>query len=170
MFKHQRGNQKQSDPTRDDYGTNMEVWDTIFKDIPKDKIIWMPFYMDGKCGDYVRSLGYQVVHEKKDFYKWQPDKWDIIIDNPPFSDKPMLLSRLHQLDKPFIILYPFVSFYQIAFRPYDIRYNYKIITPRKRFSFYKTNNKNNYTFSDTILICHNIDFWNLERKINHNFL
>lgn len=62
----------------------------ILKYLPKDKIIWSP--CDAEWSAFYRSLkmgGYQVVRscieEGQDFFTYQPDKWDIIVTNPPFS-------------------------------------------------------------------------------------
>lgn len=78
--------------------------------ISKDKIIWCPF--DLKTSNFVtvlRSNGYEVVHshilEGKDFYNYEPEKWDIIISNPPFKNKHNLLIRLKQFNKPWALIF-----------------------------------------------------------------
>lgn len=73
--------------------------------------IWCPF--DKKDSEYVKilhSFGYNVIYshidDGKNFFFYEPDKYDIIISNPPFSIKDDILKRLYELKKPFMILLP----------------------------------------------------------------
>lgn len=83
--------------------------DHILKYLPKDKIIWCPF--DEEWSAFYQSLnrsGYKVIRsslkEGQDFFKYEPEKWDIIVSNPPFSCKDKVLERLYSFNKPFAIL------------------------------------------------------------------
>lgn len=40
---------------------------------------------------------------------YEPDDYDVIVSNPPFSIKDKILQRLYELDKPFAILLPLNS-------------------------------------------------------------
>lgn len=87
---------------------NDDEWYTTKEDIqhfidnaklPKDMVIWCPF--DVESSNFVtvfRENGYSVVSshifEGKDFYLYEPKKWDIIVSNPPFRNKHKLLERL----------------------------------------------------------------------------
>ena len=57
--------------------------------------------------------GYNVIRshidEGKDFFMYEPDDYDVIVSNPPFSIKDKILQRLYELDKPFAILLPLNS-------------------------------------------------------------
>jgi hypothetical protein len=64
----------------DDYITPPQVWDMVKDYIPKDKIIWEPFYYDGFSGECLKRLGFDVIHEKGDFFKH--NKGDIVVSNP----------------------------------------------------------------------------------------
>lgn len=88
----------------DDYMTPKSAWEAITKFIPKGKVIWEPFYGDGKSGEYLRELGFNVIHNNNDFF--ENNEGDIIISNPPFSKYKSILHRLKELDKPFILLLP----------------------------------------------------------------
>lgn len=79
--------------------------------ISKDKKIWCPF--DEEWSAFYQTFtenGYNVVRsslsDDKDFFKYEPDDWDILISNPPFSKKDAILKRVYQLDKPFALLLP----------------------------------------------------------------
>ena len=52
----------------DDYMTPKYAWENIKDYIPKDKVIWEAFYGDGNSGDYLKELGFNVIHEQVDFY------------------------------------------------------------------------------------------------------
>jgi hypothetical protein len=42
-------------------------WLRIKDYIPKDKIIWSPFYCDGKQKEYFKDMGFDIIHEDEDF-------------------------------------------------------------------------------------------------------
>ena len=86
----------------------------ILKYISKEKIIWMPF--DKEWSAFVQTFednGYKVIRshidDGKDFFNYEPDNYDIIISNPPFSIKDKVLERLYKLNKPFAVLLPLNS-------------------------------------------------------------
>ena len=119
----------------DDYMTPKSAWENIKHLIPQDKVIWEAFYGDGKSGEYLKELGFDVIHEKIDFF--ENNVGDIIVSNPPFSKSKEVMKRLKELDKPFIIILP-ASKICTSY----IRENYKddkiqIIIPRKRIHFLK---------------------------------
>ena len=59
------------------------------------------------CGGYnvVRSH----IDDGQDFFTYEPDEYDVIVRNPPFTIKHKILQRLYELDKPFAILLPLNS-------------------------------------------------------------
>lgn len=78
--------------------------------IPTNKIIWCPF--DLPTSNFVtvfKENGYKVISshiwEGKDFYLYEPKKWDIIVSNPPFRGKHKLLERLLTFNKPFALIF-----------------------------------------------------------------
>ena len=52
----------------DDYMTPRYAWENIKHFIPKDKIIWEAFYGDGKSGEYLKEMGFKVIHEEINFF------------------------------------------------------------------------------------------------------
>ena len=82
---------KQTDESNECYTPYYAV-DPILKYIPKDKIIWCPF--DEEWSAFYQSLkqnGYKVIRshlkDGQDFFKYEPEEWDILLSNPPFSLK-----------------------------------------------------------------------------------
>ena len=84
----------------------------LLKYISKDKIIWCPF--DTEDSEYVKILdnnGNKVIFSHIDngqnFFEYEPEEnYDLIISNPPFSIKDMIIQRLDELKKPYAILLP----------------------------------------------------------------
>ena len=78
----------------------------------KEKMtIWCPFDMEDS--EYVRLLreaGFNVIATHIDngqnFFYYEPDSYDLIISNPPFSIKDDVIKRLNELHKPYAILLP----------------------------------------------------------------
>lgn len=75
------------------------------------KTVWCPF--DNQNSFYVRVLqaaGFKVIFSHidvdYDFFKYEPDHYDVIVSNPPFSIKDAILERLYALEKPFAMLLP----------------------------------------------------------------
>ena len=132
-----------NDKDSDNYITNKEDWERIKQYIPKDKIIWSPFYCDGKQKEYFAEMGFDIIHEDEDFF--ENNKGDIIIDNPPFSKKKEILKRLKQLDKPFILICPSVLLVYKYFQDY-FKNDLQLMIPYNRIKFKHLNSNNkNYT-------------------------
>ena len=94
--------------SNDEYYTPREVWGNIDAYLPKDRVVWECFYnKDSHSAEHLRGLGCTVVYEDVDFF--DSDFGEIIVTNPPFSMKEKVMTRLHELDKPFILLLPIHS-------------------------------------------------------------
>jgi hypothetical protein len=115
----------------DDYFTPKHVWEDIKQFIPKNKIIWEPFYGDGKSGEYLQQMGFDVVHEPIDFF--QNNKGEVIVTNPPFSTLKRILERLKEIDKPFILLLPTSKICNQYFKIFQNEI--KLIIPKRRINF-----------------------------------
>ncbi len=81
----------------------------IIKYIPKGKIIRCPF--DKEDSQFVIQLKeewYNVIHshidEWKDFYNYEPEERDILVSNPPFTNKRKIFERALSFWKPFALL------------------------------------------------------------------
>jgi len=118
----------------DDYMTPKSAWENIKHLIPKDKMIWEAFYGDGKSGDYLKELGFNVIHDQINFF--ENDLGDIIVSNPPFTIVKEVLLRLKELDKPFIIIMPVSKLNTSYFRE-NFMNKIQIIIPPKRIHFDK---------------------------------
>ena len=77
----------------------------------KNKIIWLPF--DREDSQFVKVLtanGFKVVYSHidygQDFFEYEPENWDVIISNPPYTNKRRYWERCLDLGKPFALLLP----------------------------------------------------------------
>ena len=86
----------------DDYMTPRSAWETIDAYLPKDKLIWEPFYGNGESGKNLAKLGCEVIHKPVDFF--DNNLGDVIVSNPPFSKVAKILKRLKEIGKPFILI------------------------------------------------------------------
>lgn len=118
----------------DDYQTPRSAWEAIRPYIPTDKTIWEPFYCDGKSGEIMRDMGYNVIHRKEDFF--ENNHGDIVVSNPPYSMKRQVLERLIRLDKPFILLMPLATLACRYMRAL-VGDSIQLIIPPKRIEFIK---------------------------------
>ena len=100
-----------SDIENDEVFSPYYVVDHILKYLPIDKVIWTPFDLEWSAFyQRLKEKGYKVVRshirERQNFFYYEPDEWDIIVSNPPFSEKDRVLRRLYSFNKPFAILLP----------------------------------------------------------------
>ena len=82
--------------------------------IPKDKRVWCPFDKEWSAFyQLLKEKGYDVIRsslvEGKDFFKYEPKSWDILVSNLPFSKKDEIIKRAFSFDKPFALLLPINS-------------------------------------------------------------
>ena len=83
----------------------------IIKYIKPCSIVWCPFdTIDSAYVEELNAAGFTVIYSHIDngqnFFEYEPDEYDVIISNPPFSIKDDILRRLNELDKPYAMLMP----------------------------------------------------------------
>lgn len=81
----------------------------IIKYLDKSKIIWCPF--DKEDSHFVKVLkkeNFNVVYSHieygQDFYIYEPENWDIMVSNPPFTGKRKIFERALSFNKPFALI------------------------------------------------------------------
>ena len=86
-----------------DYGV-----EPILKYIPKDATVWCPF--DKEESQFVIQISKQNkvirshLESGQDFFDYEPDEWDMIVSNPPFTDKRKFFERALSFNKPFALI------------------------------------------------------------------
>lgn len=76
-----------------------------------NNIVWCPFDLpDSNFVKMIKNAGYTVIcshiETGEDFFEFEPESYDIIISNPPFSKKDDVIKRLYELNKPYAMLLP----------------------------------------------------------------
>tara|TARA_R100001126_G_scaffold102717_2_gene88563 strand:+ start:2835 stop:3431 length:597 start_codon:yes stop_codon:yes gene_type:complete len=128
----------------------------ILEYIPKDVTVWCPF--DTDKSEFVRLISKQnkVINshldDGQDFLQWQPkDDWDMIVSNPPFSNKRKFFERALSFDKPFALIMTNTwlndSTPKILFKDKDLQ----LLMFDKRMEFNQSDGKvnNKITFSSS---------------------
>ena len=80
----------------------------ILEYIPKDVTVWCPF--DTEESQFVKQISktnpvtYSHLDKGQDFFQYQPSEWDIMISNPPFSNKKKFFEKALSFNKPFALI------------------------------------------------------------------
>lgn len=138
-----------------DYGVK-----PILKYIPEGKVVWCPFDTDNSQFVKLISKTNKVIashiNEGKDFLTYEPEEhWDIIISNPPFTDKRKIFERALSFGKPFALIMRNTWLNDSApkqlFRDKDLQ----LLMFEQRMKFYKNGRiENKITFSSSYY-CYN---------------
>ena len=120
----------------------------ILKYIPKDKIVWCPFDEEWSAFyQLLKERGYKVVRsslkEGQDFFKYEPEKWDILVSNPPFSYKDEIIERCYSFDKPFALILPVVTIQSIR-RFKSFKKGIQLLAFDRRIKFHTGGDFQNY--------------------------
>ena len=80
----------------------------IIKYIPKNAVVWCPF--DTADSEFVKQISHthSVVRshldDGQDFFTYEPFHWDVIVSNPPFTNKRKFFERALSFNKPFALI------------------------------------------------------------------
>lgn len=106
----------------------------------KEKIIWCPF--DTEASEFVKVFtenGFNVVYSSietgQDFFSYEPENWDILISNPPFTNKRGIIKRALSFKKPFALLLPITWLNDSAPAEEFKDRNFQILSFDKRMTF-----------------------------------
>jgi hypothetical protein len=122
----------------------------ILKYIPKDHVIWLPF--DKKESYFYKEISKTNpviethIDNGQDFYNYEPENWDIIISNPPFTNKRLIFERALSFNKPFALLMSNTWLNDAAPKQLFKHKELQLLMFDKRIEF---NNDNKITFSSS---------------------
>lgn len=130
-----------TDKASDEVYTPAYAVKPLLKYIQPGSVIWCPFDQEwSKYVEILRAAGHTVIATHIDngqnFFFYEPEEhYDVIISNPPFSQKDNVLKRLHELGKPYAMLLPVPTLQGQTRFPYmkDIQY----LGFDKRINYYK---------------------------------
>ena len=122
----------------------------ILKYIPKDHVVWLPF--DKKESFFYKEISKTNpviathIDNGQDFYDYEPHYWDIIISNPPFTNKRLIFERALSFNKPFALLMSNTWLNDAAPKQLFKNKELQLLMFDKRIEF---NNNNKITFSSS---------------------
>lgn len=130
----------------------------------KNKIIFECCYGEGDLTNHLKNKGYTVYANKNiDFFKINNNNnFDIIITNPPYSNKRDFIAHAIQLNKPFAMLVPLTTLEGKVSNELFSKNEIQIIIPSKRINFLKHKGKKGSWFC-VIWLCYKM---NLPNQIN----
>lgn len=131
----------------DEFYTPEYAVEPILKYIPSGTKIWCPF--DTEDSHFVKMLrekrGHEVIathiQDGDDFFNpaVEPDDYDIIVSNPPYSLKNEVFERLFEIGKPFAMLVGVVGLFESQKRFKMFKENdFEIMYLNKRIAFFKS--------------------------------
>jgi len=128
---------KQGSP--DDFQTPKEAILPLLPYLKKEWVIWEPACGKGNLVEALSQENFSVIGtdilEGHDFLKWQPEKFDCVITNPPFSVKEKFLERCYALEKPFALLLPLTTLEGKERQALFKKHGVEIILFNKRINF-----------------------------------
>lgn len=125
----------------DELYTPKEAIECILPYIPDTvKIIWECTAIENsEIVTVLKANGYEVIksHIKDglDFFEYEPQQYDLIIANPPYSLKDQFLVRAFSLGKPFMMLLPITTLEGKKRSEMFRKNGVQVLIPNKRFNF-----------------------------------
>jgi len=123
----------------DDFQTPPEALNPLLRYLKKEWVIWECACGNGNLSDHLKKLGYKVIATDiltgQDFLTYEPENYDCIITNPPYSLKDQFLERAYSLGKPFAFLLPITAFEGKRRQALFVQNGLEIILFNKRINF-----------------------------------
>jgi len=125
----------------DDYQTPPNAIIPLLPYIPHGSVIWECACGKGNLVREFERRGFQCIGSdaltNQYFQWWEPEKYDVIVTNPPFSHKTEFLQRAYELGKPFAFLLPLTTFESKDRQELFKRFGVEVIFFDKRINFEK---------------------------------
>ena|ERR1035437_8926973 len=122
-----------------DFQTPVESLIPLYPYLKKNWIIWECSCGKGNLVNKLKEEGYNTIGtdiiDGRDFLVYQPEEFDCIITNPPYSLKQQFLQRSYLLGKPFAFLLPLTTLETPKRQELFKKYGLEIIFFDKRINF-----------------------------------
>lgn len=154
---------------KDEYYTPNILVKPIIQYIKPKSIIWCPF--DTENSEFVIELQknnieviYSHIWNNKDFFNYEPDRWDCIISNPPFTRKLEVLDRCYKLNKPFALVLglPILNYQEVG--DFFLDKDLQLLIVNKKVSFDGNTASFNNSYFCRNFLPKDIIFTNLEHN------
>jgi len=155
--------------TQNDYNTPLEAWELLLNQMRNTRVtFWLPFFNDGSIKKNLeKNLNVNIIHQRRDFFEYEPKKYDVIADNPSFFQKQKVFRRCLDLGRPFALLVPMETIERKYFSEmFKNDKRLQVIIPNKRYEF-----ESQYPDSSgkipfkTVWIC-----WKMDLKSKNNLI
>lgn len=124
---------------KDEYYTPEILASVIVPYIPVGKTVWCPFDTEDSEFVHAFSKNHKVIYSHiwtgQDFFKYEPEEYDYIVSNPPFSRKLEVLERLYSLNKPFAMVLPLPMLNYQEVGNFFLNRNLQLLIVDKKVSF-----------------------------------
>lgn len=147
-------------------GTNNEVYtpeEAILPLIPylkNFKLIWDCAYGGGRLAEHFNKYGFNVIgNTNYNFLQNNSEKigiFDVIITNPPYSEKDKFLKKAFEIGKPFAFLLPLTTLEGIKRGKMFKDNKIQIIIPNRRINFEIPSGKKSAWFA-TAWFCYKLN-------------
>lgn len=139
----------------DECFTPRYVVEAILPYLDRSKTYWLPF--DTEESEFVRVLrdnGFSFVRSHKeeglDYFEYEPEHWDAILSNPPFTGKRAIFERALSFGKPFALLMSNTWLNDSAPKVLFMERDLQLLLFRNRIQF---NSMHKITFSSSFFCC-----------------
>lgn len=114
--------------------------DPLLPYLDKNLTVWEAACGEGLLVDALYDSDFLAVVDTdiltgKNFFEFEPDQWDILITNPPFSAKFKWLERAYLLGKPFALLLPVETLGAVTAQRLMQQYGFEIMFLDSRVNF-----------------------------------
>ena len=122
-----------------DFQTPPEALLPLYPYLKKDWVIWECGCGEGNLVRAFEEKGHKVIGTDiltgQDFLEYEPERYDCIVTNPPYSLKQKFLERAYSLGKPFALLLPLTTFETGKRQRLFKKYGVEVIFFDKRINF-----------------------------------
>lgn len=123
----------------DDFQIPPEALNPLLPYLKKEWVIWECACSKGNLSNRLKILGYNVIATDiligQDFLTYEPENYDCIVTNPPYSLKDQFLERAYFLGKPFAFLLPITTLEGKRRQALFVQNGLEIILFNKRINF-----------------------------------
>ncbi len=95
---------------KDEYYTPPILAEVIVPYVPEGAKVWLPF--DTENSEFVHAFAgrneviYSHIWDGRCFFEYEPEQYDCVVSNPPFTRKLEVLQRLYSFGRPFAMVLP----------------------------------------------------------------
>lgn len=126
----------------------------------KDKTYWLPFDRDdSEFCKVLKENGFTFINSHidygQDFYNYEPQKWDAIVSNPPFTNKRKIFERALSFGKPFALIMSNTWLNDSAPKVLFLEKDLQLMMFRNRIKFLNNGAINNKITFSSSYFCYN---------------